>query len=151
MSIRSDFFTACATLVSSVPEWQSAAANGVIRAMDLTTESWETRAKAGALPCVAVDYQLEGSTEFGLRNRFESGDVTFYYIMQREGGVKAAEMKAEALRDALWPNGLTCARVLAWPAVRSDMSLPPNTYFANGNKPFVAAAVIAKVLIGATL
>jgi hypothetical protein len=148
MSIRSDFFTACSLLAAAV--WPEAAANGVIRAMDLTTESWETRAKSGALPCVAVDYALQPSGEWGMTNHVEQGLVTFYYVMQREGGVKAAEMKAEALRDYVQTHGLTFGQIIEWPAVRSDMGLPPNQYFANGNKPFVAAACVLNVVVGET-
>jgi hypothetical protein len=148
MSIRSDFFTACATLAAAA--WPDAAANGVIRAMDLTTESWEARAKSGALPCVAVDYQLQPSDDWGLTNLVEAGPVTFYFVMQRDGGVKAAESQAEALRDYVQAHGLTFGQIIDWPAVRSDMSLPPNQYFANGNKPFVAAACVLNVVVGVT-
>jgi hypothetical protein len=148
MSYLPSLFTACAALATTV--WPTAAANGVWQALDLATEGFEKRANAGEIPCVAVDYALQPSAEWGLTNHVEAGSVTFYYVAHRDGGVKSVVAQAEALRDYVLANGIAFGQVVEWPAVRFDMSLPANQYFLNGNKPFVAAAVVLQVVVGVT-
>lgn len=125
---------------------------GIYLSLQMARVDWDAKASAGQLPVAVIDIDLEPTADYGVANRYDTGPVGIYYVA-REMEPKPLLVKLRALRDSLWPGGLSpaVAQVLARPAVSFSASLPVTAYFLNTQKPFVCGAVIARILVGERL
>jgi hypothetical protein len=128
--------------------WPEATEHGFYRGIQIARVPLEKLAPK--LPVVAIDAELRNTTEWGLANHVDAGQVTIYYV--GDDGLHVEDdllPKLAALRDALWPSPalLEFGQVIERPSVSVSMNLPLNRHFLGVQKPLVAGAVLANVLV----
>lgn len=135
--------------------WPEAAANGVYRASQLTRVPLERLALK--TPFVAFSTAFRDDDQWGLTNRSRSGPVVAFYVTD-DGNHPEDDLqpKLETLRALLWPDigdpvTLAVGQVLSDPEVSTSEDLPLNRHFQAQQKPFLAGAVTAEILLSETL
>lgn len=138
-------FTAVRAAIATA--WPDVVAGGIWHAVEIQRIPWE-RLAADRLPCAVMDFDLRPAADWGAANAAEDGPVYIYYVAPDSTSLETLVGKLETLRTQLYTTDPSATQVAEYPRISFGADLPINSYFIRTAKPFLAGAVVARLVAG---
>lgn len=150
MAHLTDALTAVRSRIVQV--WPETAVHGAYHVLQLARLSLDGLVLQSLLPVAAFDLGVSSTSPFAdMESGTDDSLLTVSYVALDTVTVEAMLGKLEALRDSLWASrglGSGGAQVVGYPQVSYSTDLFLNRYFTNTQRPFVAGAVLVRLVSG---